>query len=467
MAAYDGLKPGESTIEDAEAHRMGDGRAEIIWWVVMPDGKAAKHFTRKRVPASVEERTPTGRVSHDWRAVTQELRASAERQARRILERCRDEQASAQGTRVWRETDSAVAYISKVSVPALMDNPDIRDSTRRRYRYLLKGVEELVGGMTIGDMLLPRTPKSLLKRAERLHGSTAAAGMASMLSQYVYGEMIVDRLIEQNPMLLPGNRFRSHGVNKGSSRRNQAQRDGAEEAGEVLVATPEQRARVVRWLLGQQPRKGHYGRLTAEQYEYQQRALADLTLVQATMGLRIGEALTLTAGHVGRDSDGLATVEVTPSHSKTRRGRVVGTFDPAFGRAVSERLLARCEGLGPGDYVFASPMARGLWNEANARKPLRRLYDELADACDAPVLRERFTHVWRGTLNTEYAQLYAEGRSGMDETTRTALFGHSAEVERKYYTAGISPEQQRARATRSALVIGDGPENFMRLVKGA
>lgn len=432
----------------------------------MPNGKPAKHFTRKRIDAAIEERTPTGRTAHERKVLTQELRACAEKQAKRILEAKKDEEAAAQGTKVWRKTDSAAAYIREVSMSELMDNPEIRDSTRVRYKYQLRAVEKLVGTMTIGDMLLPRTPQNLLRRAEREHGSSAARGMASMLSQYVYGEMIVDRLIEYDPMLLPKNRFKNHGINKSTGRRNQEQREGREEPGQVRVVTPEERVRVILYLLNYPYRKCQRGRLMPEQYEYEQRTLVDLTLVQATMGLRVGEALTLTADRVTRDSMGLAVVEVTPSHSKTKRGRIVGTFDPVFGEEVSTRLLKRCEGLGADDYIFASPMAHDIWYEANSRKPIRRLYDELADACDVPVLRERLTHIWRASLNTEYAELYTEGRSGMDESTRTALFGHSAKVEREYYTAGISPEQQRARETRPKVIVV-GEENVIRLVKEA
>lgn len=463
----------QSTIEDAEAHMTGDGRAQIEWWVIRPDGRREKHFTRMGVKDGIEMTTPTGRLTKDWREVTQKLRRRAEDRLGRIQEKAEQEEASGAGVRIWRREDRAAEYVREVSIPSMLANPDLRDSTKRRYLYLLRELQASVGTMTLGALLLPRASGKLLKEIEDGHGSTAASGVASMLSQYVYGEMVVDRIIQQNenPMLIKQNRFRPHGVNKGTARRSDAQRAGGEDLGEVRVVSPEERARVVRWLLDDEFASRQYGRLTVAQHRYLHQALVDLTLAQATMGLRFGECLTLTAGRVERDSDGLAVVEVTPSHSKTKRGRKVGTFDPEFGPVVSERLLARCEGLASADHVFASAMTGGYWCPENARKPLRRLYDRMADECDVPLLRERFTHVWRASLNTEYADLYAKGLSGMDEATRTGLFGHSADVERTYYTADVTPEQQRARAARRVVVAGDreggAPAEALTLMKSA
>ena len=98
----------------------------------------------------------------------------------------------------------------------------------------------------------------------------------------------------------------------------------------------------------------------------------------------------------------------------------------------------------------------------NARHALRRFYDEMAEAVDVPTLRLVSTHVWRASLNCEYEELHARGASGFDADTRAALFGHSVSVQERYYTAGLTPEQQRERAGLSRLRASEGAGRVLR-----
>lgn len=52
----------EMTIEDAEVHEVGDGRAQMEWLLTGPDGARKKHFTRKYVKAGTEQFMPPGRL---------------------------------------------------------------------------------------------------------------------------------------------------------------------------------------------------------------------------------------------------------------------------------------------------------------------------------------------------------------------------------------------------------------------
>lgn len=433
------MRPGGTDIETREYHFIdGGARIEIKWQLCMQDGSITTHFTRMKAPQLKTKR--------QRRDALRELRAKAEKTAERLMCKVEDDVAAAQGRRVWRDDALLSEYIDKVSSPRLEDDPSIRDSTRQRYRYLLRRVRELTAGLPISAITSEtdksRTVQNLLLKAERGHGTTAAVGIRSILVRYVLKELVIDGVVEEGHLPITDVSWRR--IDKGTSRRSEARRSGLAIADDVIVVTPEERARVVRWLL-EDPCEvvGQYGRMTLKEASAQRRALVEITLLQATCGFRLTELMTLTARHVSVDSDGYAVVEVTPEASKTGRGRRVGMFDGEFGAAVSERLLARVDRLGPDDYVFPSSMTGKRWNIDNARHAMRRFYDEIADVTDVPTLRLVSTHVWRASLNCEYEELHARGLSGFDADTRAALFGHSVSVQQRYYTAGITPEQQR------------------------
>ena len=94
-----------------------------------------------------------------------------------------------------------------------------------------------------------------------------------------------------------------------------------------------------------------------------------------------------------------------------------------------------------------APAAPGKeWDLNNAEHAIKKLYHELADALDIPLLNEVSTHVWRATLNTEWLN------KGVPEIQRAAYFGHSPEVNRSYYTdlTDISPLVEMLRRPEGA-----------------
>lgn len=193
--------------------------------------------------------------------------------------------------------------------------------------------------------------------------------------------------------------------------------------------TPEERGRVLEYLLAidpndvNPPKRGHY---TVEDVRNLRRAVVEITLLQAVTGLRINEARLLSRANV-EDKDGLLSVTVTAEVSKTHRGRTI----PILDERVAERMRARLERAGaePGALLFPAPAAPGsAWDINNAQHAIKKLYHELADALDIPLLDKVLTHVWRATLNTEWMQ------KGVPDLIRSAYFGHSPEVNRSYYT---------------------------------
>lgn len=457
------VRSGGTDIETRDYHFIEDGaRIEIKWQLCLPDGSLVTHFTRMK--------TPPLKTKRQRREALRELRARAEKTAERLMREKEDDAAAAEGMRIWRGDDLVSEYIDSVSAPRLEDDPSIRDSTRKRYRYLLRRVRELTSGLPISALTVDaeksRTMQNILLEAEREHGTTSASGVRSVLYRYVLRELVIDGVVEEGNLPIMDVSWRH--IDKGTSRRSNARRAGKTMADDVIVISPEERARVVRWLLSDPCQvSAHYGRMSPKEASAQRRSLVELTLLQATCGFRLIELMTLTAGHVSVDGDGYAVVDVTKDASKTGRGRRVGMFDEEFGAAVSERLIARVDGLGPDDYVFPSSMTGGRWDMDNARHALRRFYDEMAEAVDVPTLRLVSTHVWRASLNCEYEELHARGASGFDADTRAALFGHSVSVQERYYTAGLTPEQQRDRAGLSRLRASEGAGRVLRFRRPA
>ena len=64
------------------------------------------------------------------------------------------------------------------------------------------------------------------------------------------------------------------------------------------------------------------------------------------------------------------------------------------------------------------------------RRATKPIYRELADKCDAPLLAQVGSHVWRATLND-----LAKG--SVDQATRSAFFGHTEKINERYYTDGV------------------------------
>ena len=140
----------------------------------------------------------------------------------------------------------------------------------------------------------------------------------------------------------------------------------------------------------------------------------------------INEARLLTLADMGEEGSVLS-VTVTAEVSKTYRGRTI----PVTDERVAERMRRRMEEADDDAeaLLFPAPAASGsVWDLNNAEHAIKKLYRELADELDIPLLREVSTHVWRATLNTEWMQ------RGIPEVIRSAYFGHSPEVNRNYYT---------------------------------
>lgn len=201
----------------------------------------------------------------------------------------------------------------------------------------------------------------------------------------------------------------------------------AKRGGQALTA--DQYRAVLDYLLLLDPAEGQgkpsRGRWSLEDRIAKRRNAVDLTLLQASTGLRVSEANSLTWEHVETDDDGTLQVSVTEDNSKTHRGRRV----PVLDARVSERLLTRRNAaLSNSAYVIGSPADQMTqWDRDNCQKATTALYIELGERLRIEMLETARTHLWRATLNSLLLDQ-------VSEVVRANFFGHDTAINRASYT---------------------------------
>ncbi len=403
------LQPGEDTTATCTVVQKDGGVLSMQWRVCLPNGKTERHVTELK----------TTRVS--------DVRRRAKRMAQALV--------AGTTTGSWTPASSFADYVERESVAAVQANQyakPLRPRTQERYVHVLRLLAREMQGMAIADACRPRQLNDALASIAAEHGTATARQCAKVASKYVMRRLVTDEVIVANPMRdldleLP-----------------QVVAKAKPKGGQAL--TPDERARVVDHLLAMDPSTdaGRRGRYTAEQRTARRRAVIDLTLLQATCGLRINEACSLTTDDVDLAADPV-TVTVTESVSKTHKGRTVPVMDERVAERVRERA-ERAEQAGDG-LLFPAPTEPGsAWDASNRQKAVKSLYKELAVELDIPLLATVSSHVWRATLNTEWML------RGVPDVLRAAFFGHGVDVNVASYT-DVSGTEQLVALLRGAPVV--------------
>ena len=428
------LEPGQDNIASTNPKRtetevevkLKNGRTKTVkkvtWsmqWYINIDGTVTKHFTRTQ-----------GGTANDCR---QQARARAE-ELRRL--------ARLPGEGAWTLYSQMNGFVEKVCEPAVEANDyekPLRPKTQARYLRCLALYREQIGATRIVDAVVPAKLSDTFKAIATAHGNPSAKQAAKVVSKYVMDVAVAKQVIDHNPL-----RPLTISVTVAEDRVRPHRGDAKPKGGQAL--SPEDRARVVDYLLELDPTSPARKRWTAEQQTAKRACLIDITLTQATCGLRIAEARRLTRADIS-EHDGLMWLTVTEDVSKTHRGREV----PVIDERVAERLRGRLNHVvraGASAPVFPAPASGGVWERGNCQKAVRAFYDELADTLDIPLLHDVATHAWRATLNSEWADL------GISAERLAAYFGHSVDVNRARYT-DLTDVSEIARMLRSQDVHQD------------
>jgi site-specific recombinase XerD len=392
------LGMGETTIDEVtvRAVKGRKGLRRITWRLGLGDGTTVQCRTEGRCSAA-------------------ELRERARRQAERRL-------AEHLGT--WSDVtpDSPMAAycLSRAieDIEAAATAPDGSEALRPRSVYYLRRAmrlfAEVAGDRSIEACANPVICERLLCEVATRHGRATARHVKSALNRYVFAPLVRREVIKANPCLAP---MALPAVNKAHTNLEHG-----------LSVGEDVRLRFLDWLFALDVSGiGRQGRFDADLRRRGWQCVIDMSALQATCGLRIGECVGLDARDVVRRR-GHVLVTIEPGKAKTRRGRTVPVTD---GR-TAEMLLGRVEGLDPDAPVF--PIAsdpRTRWSDGDLAKRTRRLYDRAADELGVPELRKVSTHVWRATLTTTWKT------RGMSASTVAALLGHTPDTSERYYTDGV------------------------------
>ena len=394
------LQPGENTTATSKIAHLEDGRVSMQWRLCLPNGQVKRFVTEGKAG------TTNGELRRRARATAARLMAGV-------------------SLGEWRSDSSMSRYIDEECIPAIQNNnftKQLRPNTQLRYIHVLELFRDQCGPIPIADAVRPRALKETFAAIAIENGTASARQAVKVTSKYVMRRLVSDEVIAHNPLRDLDIELPEH-IAKPKPTGGQA-------------LDPEERARVVDYLLELDPSvpKGKRGRYTADQRTARRQLVIDVTLTQASTGLRISEVTHLTCEDVIEDKDSGTLALIVREHvSKTHRGRTVPVTDERVAERIRERASEAAERSSR--LVFVAPAADSVWDGSNAQKAVRELYDELADELDIPLLRKVSSHVWRATLNTELM------RKGMPAELRAAYFGHSAEMNRSAYTdtTGTAP----------------------------
>ncbi|MGN0077085.1 MAG: tyrosine-type recombinase/integrase [Parafannyhessea sp.] len=397
------LKPGMSTVESAKVVELADGRYRMQWYVCLPTGRVVHKKIERRAKRKADIRDRA-------RELTEELlRTGGE-----------------WGLAGWKGSSDMGRFVEEVCVRAVEANcfaKPLRPHTQERYVHDLRLFAERARGMTIAAASRPKALVPIFQLIAREHGTATARKASTTCSKYVFKRLVTYQVIDHNPLVgidleLPQVTGKAHGKEH-------------VKGGQSLTA--EERKCVVAWLAAWQPEAkaseyknvaGRYG-IAGTQARWE--LARDVTLVQATCGLRLNEALSMERRDVEK-LDGHMCLTVREEVSKTHKARTVPVTDKRASEAVRRRLKDTV-GPEPTSLVFGSPAApQKPWDRSNAHKTLRKLYDMMADELSIPKLREVSTHSWRDTLNTEWME------QGVPVEIRHEFFGHSKEENVSTYT---------------------------------
>lgn len=389
------LEPGEhSDLADNKMSQLENGSWQMWWTVRLHDGRKVRRPSQGPTKGEVRRRART--------AIAELLATSGSS---------------------WKTSAKLTDYIAEVTMPAI-ENARLSENSKRQYR---RGVAMLTGdcerhrhhdslkGHSIASGTKFRTLERCLKEIAQLHGHESAHQTRSVLSRYLMQELLRDELI-------PGDPIRGLSLDFGA-------KPERSRGGRALTVL--QRRQVIDYLLELDPSDGlkakQQGRWSLEHRVAKRESAIDLTLLQATTGVRVSEANALTVDRHLLEAGQHLVINITGDIAKNSLARRVPLLLDA-GDAVAERLRRRRSSAPTGGYLIGAPADRTkMWEGGNCNKETAKLYKEMGEVLGIEAFEKERTHIWRTTLNSLLESQVSEGR-------RAALFGHDAEINRQHYT---------------------------------
>ncbi|MBS6365412.1 MAG: tyrosine-type recombinase/integrase [Actinomycetaceae bacterium] len=389
------LKPGEDTIKSVTPHKTETGY-ELRWRIRDFEGRLHVKRTQARTVG--------------------EARRRAYEKAEQI------KRATSGATTTWNLADSITDFLDQEIEPIIKEKR-LSEASRARYLEVLAHYRRCTIGKSINAATSAASLIKTLKAIASEIGPETARQTRSVVSNYVFGQLIVHQLVPSNPI-----RGMSFDFLKAENREDKyypTQAEWQAFLNYVLADDPDS------------PMPGKEGVPQAHKAEAKARhaRIIQMTQLQLATGLRASEARQIIWANVTK-VDGTVWVTVPATISKTKVGRTIPVLVPEVG----ERLIAR---KGEDDaLVIPQPTSGRPWDKAGVHKAVREYYEGVATKSEElAYLSKVRSHAWRGCLNTITAP-------HLRPDIRAAYFGHTEKVNAKAYTdhVNVRPMMEAVKA---------------------
>ena len=379
------LQPGEDTIKSVTPRKTETGY-ELRWRVRDFEGRLYAKRTQARTVGEARRRA--------FEKAEQIKRATSE-------------------MTTWTPADSITDFIDREVEPAIKEKR-LSKASRARYLEVMAHYRRYTQGKSISAATSASSLIRTLKTISKEIGPETARQTRSVVSNYLFGQLIVHQLTPSNPIRGMSFDFLKSENSEGKYYPTQAEWQAFLDY--VLTDDPD----------SPMPGKENVPQAHKREAKARHARIIQLTELQLATGLRASEARQITWADVTQDDHGVVWVTVRPEISKTKVGRTIPVLVPE----VRKRLLAR-KGKDE-ELVIPQPNSGKPWDKAGVHKAVRDYYEGVAGTSeDLAFLKKIRSHAWRGALNTITAPY-------LRPDIRAAYFGHTEKVNARAYTDHVN-----------------------------
>ncbi|EWC96335.1 site-specific recombinase, phage integrase family [Actinomyces sp. ICM54] len=379
------LQPGEDTIKSVTPRKTETGY-ELRWRVRDFEGRLYAKRTQARTVGEARRRA--------FEKAEQIKRATSE-------------------TTAWTTADSITDFIDREVEPVIKEKR-LSKASRARYLEVMAHYRRYTQGKSISAATSASSLIRTLKTISKEIGPETARQTRSVVSNYLFGQLIVHQLTPSNPIRGMSFDFLKSENSEGKYYPTQAEWQAFLDY--VLADDPD----------SPMPGKENVPQAHKREAKARHARIIQLTELQLATGLRASEARQITWADVTQDDHGVVWVTVRPEISKTKVGRTIPVLVPEVGK----RLLAR-KGKDE-ELVIPQPNSGKPWDKAGVHKAVRDYYEGVAGTSeDLAFLKKIRSHAWRGALNTITAP-------HLRPDIRAAYFGHTEKVNARAYTDHVN-----------------------------
>lgn len=379
------LQPGEDTIKSVTPRKTETGY-ELRWRIRDLEGRLYAKRTQARTVGEAR---------------------------RRAFEKAEQIKRATSDTTTWTPADSITDFIDREVEPAIKEKR-LSKASRARYLEVMAHYRRYTRGMSISAATSASSLIRTLKAISKEIGPETARQTRSVVSNYLFGQLIVHQLTSSNP--IRGMSFDFLKSENSEDKYYPTQAEWQVFLDYVLTDDPD----------SPMPGKENVPQAHKREAKARHARIIQLTELQLATGLRASEARQITWADVTQDDHGVVWVTVRPEISKTKVGRTIPVLVPE----VRKRLLAR-KGKDE-ELVIPQPNSGKPWDKAGVHKAVRDYYEGVASTSeDLAFLKKIRSHAWRGALNTITAP-------HLRPDIRAAYFGHTEKVNARAYTDHVN-----------------------------